>query len=650
MPSSDNHILFIFSNPQIEKIIDQVLSLSGFVTAQVSDPAQIEQLAKAFMPDMIMVDEHAGDINTNDLIRSVQRVLPAIPVLLVLERDDFNTLKEALHAGACDCISLPVRSQEFIDLVKNHLKRARLRREYIMQENRRTTASLQNRLDELETLTQLGRSMISSLEVDTIFVEVVKAAVALTGAQEGSLMLVDSESGELYMRAALNFNDQFVHTFRLKVSDSLAGLVMRRGEPIMLDEHSPQKIVTSYLVNNLIYVPLRLNDKVIGVLGVDNRTDPISFKDRDIKLLEALAEYAVIAIHNAGLYTRTINHRNQLETIVAHIKDGVIVVDPQRSLLLVNPVARQMFKLDEDCSGCTFDEIFGKYPELLELFDKDDVEINDWVELSLGKNRIYNVQLTSIPDVGRVITLHDITLLKKLDRAKSEFVSTVSHDLRSPLTAILGYVDLLERAGALNDMQRDFVRRVKISVHNITTLVDDLLELGRIEAGLDVFKEQVDVNRIIEGVWQSLKKQSGEKQQQVSLSLSDTLPLLSANSDYLKQMFLRLIENAVKYTPKGGTINIGSGLKEGHILVEIGDSGIGVLPAEQPHIFEKFYRGSNVDDDSAGTGLGLAIVRAVVEKLSGRVWLESELDKGATFWLELPVNPPPESNGLEDES
>ncbi|MCE1252719.1 MAG: ATP-binding protein [Anaerolineae bacterium] len=650
MPPAENHILFIFSNPQIEKAVGQVLSLSGYVTAQVTDLTQLEQLARALKPDMIMVDEHQGETSTHELIGRALRVLPATPILLVLQKDDLNILKEALHAGACDCVTLPVRSQEFVELVKEHLRRARLRREHITQETRRTTASLQSRLDELEILTQLGRSMISSLEVDTIFVEVVKAAVALTNAQEGSLMLVDEDSGELYMRAALNFNDQFVQTFRLRVSDSLAGLVVRRGDPIMLDEHSPQKIVTSYLVSNLIYVPLRLNDKVIGVLGVDNRTDQISFKDRDLKLLEALAEYAVIAIHNAGLYTGTITQRNQLETIVSHIQDGVIVVNEQRDLLLVNPVARRMFKVKEDWSGSTFDDVFGAIPGMTALIDDYKNASNGWLELALAKNMFYNVQITSIPEVGQVITLHDITPLKRLDRAKSEFVSTVSHDLRSPLTAILGYVDLLERAGTLNDLQRDFIRRVKISVHNITTLVDDLLQLGRIEAGLDLVKEQVDIKQVIQAILESLNNQSSQKNQEISLVADDSLPLITANVEYVKQIFFRLIENAIKYTPESGTIKITCDLKDEFFLIRVSDSGIGVLPAEQAHIFEKFYRGSNIADDSVGTGLGLAIVRAAVEKLSGRLQIESETGKGATFQVELPLNPPTESDSLADKN
>ena len=451
-------------------------------------------------------------------------------------------------------------------------------------------------------------------------------------------MMIDEDSGDLYMRAALNFNDHFVHTFRLKVNDSLAGLVVRRGEPILLDERSPKKISTSYLVKSLVYVPLRLSEKIIGVLGVDNRNARPAFKDHDRKLLEALAEYTVIAIHNAGLYATTNHQRNQLETTLAHIQDGVVVLDQDRNVILANRVAEHLFNLGSDFIGKPFNEVFSGHRELNQLLNRDPGDSPAWVDLVNDREDVFSAHLADIPEVGQVITLHDITPLKKLDRIKNDFVSTVSHDLRSPLTAILGYVDLLERAGPLNEMQRDFVKRVKVSVRNITGLVDDLLDLGRIEAGLDIHKDKVQLNTLVQESLVTFKGVVAEKNQQVELQLVEPSPLIVAAPLQVRQMIDNLLENAFKYTPEGGEVKLSTEVSDGQAILKVSDSGIGIPAKELPHIFEKFYRASNVTGDMIGTGLGLSIVRSVVELHNGRVWAESQADKGTTFVVVLPLS------------
>jgi two-component system, OmpR family, phosphate regulon sensor histidine kinase PhoR len=643
MPPADKHIFLLFSNQQVGKVLNRVLTLSGYKTTEVVDLKEISLLVKSSTPDLLILDDPKNAPESeNDapgLVTQLQKVIPVTPIVYISEKDDLPTFKSMVRAGAVDCIALPIRSQEFIQQIDRYLEQVQLRRDYVMLEDHRTTNSLQHRLDELETLAQLGRSIITSLDIDVIFSDIVQAAVALTGAQEGSLMLIDEESGELYMRAALNFNDQFVRTFRLKVDNSLAGQVVRSGEPLLLGNHSPQKIKTSYLVNNLIYVPLRLDGRVVGVLGVDSRSDQDPFSEQDCKLLETLAEYAVIGINHGDLYNNTLTQRDQLETTLANIQDGVIVVDQTRRLMLTNQAACRMFNLSNDCVNQSCEEVFSRVPELIKLFGQEKNINTGWLELSPNKETVYSVHMAPVPNVGQIITVHDVTHLKKMDRMKSEFVSTVSHDLRSPLTAVLGYVDLMERAGPLNDMQRDFIHRVKISVYNITSLMDDLLELGRIE-GLDLLREWVDFNQLIEEMFKNYATQFDGKKLHAELRLEESLPDLPANDTFIHQMLDKLIENAIEFTPEGGAITISTETSGDQILLKISDTGIGIPPAEQAHVFERFYRGSNVDGDTVGTGLGLAIVRAIVDKHSGLAWVESEPGKGSTFFVSLPINEP----------
>jgi two-component system NtrC family sensor kinase len=247
------------------------------------------------------------------------------------------------------------------------------------------------------------------------------------------------------------------------------------------------------------------------------------------------------------------------------------------------------------------------------------------------------VLISPIPQVGIVFTMSDITNLKKLDRIKTDFVHTVAHDLRSPLTAILGYVELIERAGTINDLQKDFIRRVQVSVHNITSLVDDLLDLGRIESGFDSRKEALLLDQIIQYSVDSFKKRIGEKNHQLQINLPTPYPPLFGNPVQMRQMVDHLLENAIKYTPNGGTITISSVVEKNQIILRFGDSGIGVPALDLPYIFDKFYRASNAGNEVTGTGLGLAIVKSIVENHSGRIWIDSTPGKGTTFTIVLPL-------------
>lgn len=258
-------------------------------------------------------------------------------------------------------------------------------------------------------------------------------------------------------------------------------------------------------------------------------------------------------------------------------------------------------------------------------------------ELTLEDGRVLNAQFTPISEIGMAVTMQDITHLKELDRIKSDFVHTVSHDLRSPLTAILGYVELLERVGPVNEQQREFIRRVHISVNNITSLINDLLDLGRIEAGFDARKEIMPFSAIVHYAVDGMRGRAEEKMQAMLLDVPDDLPEVLGNPARLRQMISNLIANAIKYTGQGGKIKIIARAEGEQIILQVIDTGPGIPPADQPYIFDKFYRASNIPSDTPGTGLGLAIVKSIVENHLGRIWVESALGKGTAFTIVLPI-------------
>jgi two-component system NtrC family sensor kinase len=614
-----------------------ILRPAGYETRLFeSRPAALAGV-QADPPDLLIVGEALNDSGLAELAAPLQERYPALPVILLGARAFDGAALQAMRLGFADFLAPPLRSSDLLNAVRKALARRQRLDEWARAETRRNTTSLQRRLDGLEAMQRIGRTVTSMLDLDKVLSAVVDAAVELTGAEEGSLLLLDEATGELYMRAARNFGEEFVHTFRLPVSDSLPGQVLRSGRPLLMDARTPQKVKTAYLVHNLMYAPLIIRNRAIGVLGVDNRSAQAAFTDFHLSLVAGLADYAAVAVENAGLFARTEIERERLGSILNGVQDGVIVVDLDGRLALVNHSARQDFGLgNEPVAGRRCEDLFPA-GDLLELLQAEAQPTPTRTELPLEDGRTLHVQVTPIEGVGRVITMQDITHLKELDRIKSDFVQTVSHDLRSPLTAILGYVELLDRVGPINPQQADFIRRVQLNVHNITALINDLLDLGRIEAGFDTRKEIVPLAALLHYTVETYKGRAGDKGQTLIMDVPDDLPPVLGNSVRLRQMVANLLGNAVKYTPVGGDVAIRARAEGDQAVIQVSDNGPGIPPADQPYVFDKFYRASNVGAETPGTGLGLSIVKSIVEAHAGRIWLESTVGKGTIFTVVLPL-------------
>ncbi len=626
------------ADPHMGALLDRTLRAADFTVTLMQDGSSALKQAGMLDASLVILGERLRDGAGLDCAAEFSSRLPGLPMLLFANQESSELLKRAMRAGISDFLCPPFNAEEAVRAARRVLEMSKGRKDALLLETHRFTSSLQRQVDEMETLTRLGRQITSSLELDTVLSSIVDAAVQLTGSEEGSLLLVDEATGELYMRASKNFQEDFVRTFRLPITDSLAGSVIRSGEPVLIDGSQPQKIKTSYLVQSLLYVPLQMQGHALGVLGVDNRHNRLPFTQRHVSLLSALSSYAVIALENAHLFTDISAERNKLEAILTGIQDGVVIVDQDRRLGMVNQAVRAIFDLHPgvNLDGKSFRDVFPQ-DEMLDLVEGPEDSVFNRTEISPDDSRVYSVMATPIQGVGRVLTLHDITNLKKLDRIKTDFVQTVSHDLRSPLTAILGYVELIERAGPVNDTQRDFIRRIQVSVRNISSLVDDLLDLGRVESGFDVRKENVHLDQIVRYAAEGLKKQFAEKSIHLQINVPAEIPTLLANPVQMRQMVDHLLDNAVKYSLTGGTISVTGRIEQNQAILQFRDTGIGIPAIDLPYIFDKFYRAANASGETSGSGLGLAIVRSVVENHGGRVWVESVEGKGSIFTVVLPI-------------
>jgi len=633
----NEHILVITADTQISHVlVDSVLRPLGYQVTLAKSIQIAETSFRSYPPDLVFLDagieSGAGVAFADELVE----YLPIVPIILIGSEDRTASMETAFQVGAIDCVSAPLESKTIQKSVTRGLHRRASLEKWNRRRSGESADTLRRRLDVLETLQEIGRSVTSSLDLDEVLTKVVNAAVGMTGAEEGSLLVLDEDTGELYMRAARNFQDEFVRTFRLPIKDTLAGEVVRTGQSVILDDDTPQKIKTAYLVRSLMYVPLRVHNRVIGVLGVDNRTSSPPFLEQHLTLVSALADYAAIAIENARLYENTELERQKLETIVTRIGDGVIVIGDDLRVILANRAAISAFEVaDIEIVNQPIEQVF-QHESLIEMFQDGQLEFPYRCELTIDDGRVLNAQLTKIPEVGQAVTMQDITHLKELDRIKSDFVNTVSHDLRSPLTAILGYVELIARVGQVNDQQAKFIERVQVSVRNITSLINDLLELGRIESGFDARKEFVPLSMILQYSIDSLESNIMEKEHELIVDAPAHVDKVFGDPTRLRQLVDNLLSNAIRYTPKGGQIKISLKSENNQVIFQVQDTGPGIPTSDQPYIFDRFYRASNVEQDIPGSGLGLAIVKTVVENHQGRVWVDSTLGTGSSFTVVLP--------------
>jgi PAS domain S-box-containing protein len=398
---------------------------------------------------------------------------------------------------------------------------------------------------------------------------------------------------------------------------------------------------------SLSAVALRHENRYFGVLWAAYKKQHV-FTEADISFLTTLAGQAALAVANIRLFLAVEASRRQLETILNSTPDPVLVTDASNRLILANPAASQLFGVNIRRGERQDLQRTIQIKSLYELLQSSS-ENGRTTEVIMpdGKTYLATASAMTADDrtVGRVCIMRDVSQLKEIDKLKSEFVSTVSHDLRSPLTLMRGYATMLEMAGELNDQQKNYAKMIVQGVDNMAKLVNNLLDLGRIEFGVGLQLESIPVLNIIERVTGSLQMIAANKEIQLSLEIPrDIADTVEADQALLHQAVYNLVENAIKYTPNGGEVTVRLQSSSAGLTFAIQDSGIGIQPDDMKRLFEKFYRGTNREALSQrGTGLGLAIVKSIAERHGGRVWVESEPGKGSTFFLQIPLAQPKES-------
>jgi signal transduction histidine kinase/transcriptional regulator with GAF, ATPase, and Fis domain len=431
--------------------------------------------------------------------------------------------------------------------------------------------------------------------------------------------------------------------------------VLRSGEPefwpeippevldaAIGDDHELRRIVDELGLHSSICVPLTARNRTLGALSlVAAKTHP-AYTQADLELATELAHRTAVAVDNARLYCEAERGANAAQAL-AYVADGVVLLDRERRVLHWNPAAAGITGVAvEDALGRPICDVLASWDAVIShvpLVAPGGAARRVTVPLGLaGRERWVAVSGVDFGQ-GTVYALRDMTEEHTLEKTRSDFVATASHELRTPLAAVYGAVRTLRRRDVelSEDDRTQFLEMIEAEATRLATIVDQILLTSQLDAGaVDVEAAECDPAEIAAGVVESAATHVPED---ISLAVSaDGSPRIVGDENKLRQVLANLVDNAVKYSPDGGRVEIRLSRDNGRCRIAVADEGLGIPADELDRIFEKFYR---LDPEQThgvgGSGLGLYICRELVERMSGTLTVASEPGRGSTFTVELPV-------------
>ncbi len=662
---SMEEILIIDDSQQIcAMLAEYVLPELGYSSAIANTGRQGLNRLRQKLPDLILLDLQLPDISGLDLLRLIAQEGYDVPVILMTAHGSEGIAVEAFRLGARNYLIKPFSETEAQAVIDQALRERRLKRE-----KEQLTRHLQQRVKELTVLYSIGQSVSSLLDLEELLVRIVEAAVYITRAEEGFLLLKDPNADELYLRAARNLGEQRAQRMRMPIEDTLAGQVVRTGKPIRLDKASAGaalKVKTGFLVRAILQVPLTVGNTVIGVLAVDNQQAERTFSENDQYLLSALADYAAIAIDNARLYQEVKGSEERYRDLFANAYDLIFTLDRQLRILSMNKVGSVLTGYSEEqlrgrplreiAAADTWDEAEPRFADLLmgraiqpfelQLRRHDDERVLLEVSARLVNDR---GTARSIHCIARNLTerrrLEEQLIHSEKLSAIGQLVAGVAHELNNPLTSISGYTQLMLRDTSLRDEVRSDLKHINIQAERAARIVQNLLVFAREHKPE---RRMVNLNEEFRNTL-SLRAYQLRVDNITVLNQADTeLPTTVADPFQIQQVMLNLINNAHQaMTERGGpgilTLRTfvttlpaadNGATTPPMVVLSVGDNGVGIPARDLKRIFDPFFTTKPVGQ---GTGLGLSICFGIVQEHGGRIWAESELEVGTTVYVALPL-------------
>jgi two-component system phosphate regulon sensor histidine kinase PhoR len=428
----------------------------------------------------------------------------------------------------------------------------------------------------------------------------------------------------------------------------------------------PEKAVLDYVVAQarpitvpqgkgwITVFPMRTSEGIVGILVLEVTRIAEEVSRMNLEPIALLAGQAAVMLHNALRVSRSIGESTLLHNILDSITNAIVTLDGEQRITRLNRNAMAMFEVTADVIGRTYQEAF--QPSVADAIDgllQDTEQMGFAMEKMITARMQHGPELNiaasmcvlrdeSFTPLGQILVFRDMTAsrelerLRRLDTMKSEFVANVSHELKTPLTSIKAYTEALLDLTP-EGQSRDFLKVIDEESDRLLFLINDLLNVSRIQSGKIKLHLELTPPRAVVDEILSISKVNSEKHA-LDLDIAPDLPEMLLDKEKMKEVMLNLVSNAIKYSPAGGRVRISMRLVEGNLRIEVQDQGVGIPPEHQAKLFQAFYRVDNSATASiAGTGLGLVIVKAIVEHHGGQVGLVSSPGEGTTFHVLIPV-------------
>jgi len=608
--------------------------------------------------------------------------------------------EELLLSTIADQVAVAVENARLFEEVRSFSHELERRVEERTQELADAMGELTAERDRVETLYRITSELAASLDLDHVLNRALKLTVEAVEADQASILMLESHalageiesSGRLINRAAWG-KEVTLPTggapTRFSKGEGLAGWVVEhreaaivpdiRQDPRWVEVDAPDERKKRQYRSALVVPLMAGGGEVRGALLLLH-AQPGHFDEDHLRLVETAAVQVTNAINNAELYNLIREQAERLgsmlktqqveaaksQAVLEGVADGVMVADAEGKVILFNAAAERILELPrERALGRMTREMLGLYGDQAQDWMKtvakwgeepEAYAAEEYLAAQLNiEDRIVSVHLAPVlmadEFLGTVSVFRDITVEVESARAKVEFVSMVSHELRTPMTSIKGYADLLlmGAAGELADAQRSFLSVIKSNVDRLTTLVNDLLDISRMESGRMVLElESVRLADVTNQVITTMATRTQEKGLDLRSDVPADFPVIQADSDRVIQILTNLVANACQYTPTGGEIVVSARAHDGQVHVSVRDTGIGIAKDDLENIFVRFFRVDHpLVHETTGTGLGLSIVKSLVEMHGGRVEVESEVGEGSIFTFILPMRQTGPSGGSE---
>jgi len=513
------------------------------------------------------------------------------------------------------------------------------------------------RVRQRDFLLEISRAITAQLELSEVLRRVLNASVVMLGGQVGVITLRDSD-GSYRVRATIGVESARVQTINERLQQIFT------GEALDYDSlHEELGAVAALLDKRLkqpFALPLVFAGEPLGLLIVF-RSHVATATPDDMQVLESFADQAAIAVHNAQLYERIDHERRRLAAILQHSADGVMILDAQARILSINHALERMTGWSAtDAVGRDQDDVItwkklerGDLKKALDdgwpfknaadapdsLYVEGDLLRRDGLTSSLGI--VYSPLLTTEGRLSTIVAnVRDITNFRQAQEMQNTFISTISHELKTPVALIKGHAATLRREDVEWDHEvvRDYSAVIEDEADRLAVLIDDLLTTSKLQAqrSLELNLDDVRLDQLVARAVERFSTQTTIHQ--FKLNFPPDFPVVQGDQQRLRQVLDNLLSNAIKYSPDGGPIEVGGMVDDKQVTIYVRDQGVGLTEGDQDRIFERFYR---VDDAlsrrTQGTGLGLFLAKAIIEAHGGSMRIDSQPGQGSTFYVTLPL-------------